>query len=145
MAELKAAFEGELSMTQDDLAMQSQELEKLCCSFEECVQQQQAASEVMQPQMHARFSVLDRKLEGDALVSEHEARAHLLGNMREDYVIFENNQVCCYEQKKLADMNAANAVLKVQLEKALADVEDLHHCDQVGAQAVRCSSTESMD
>jgi chromosome segregation ATPase len=91
LTELKAQLKGELCMTQDELAMRSQELEKRCCSFEECVHQQQAASEEMQAQMHARISVLDRKLEGDALVSEHEARAHLLGNICEDYVIFENN------------------------------------------------------
>jgi hypothetical protein len=32
---------------------------------------------------------------------------------------------CKAHEKELADMNAANAVLKAQLEKALADVKDL--------------------
>jgi DNA repair exonuclease SbcCD ATPase subunit len=34
-------------------------------------------------------------------------------------------ELCEAEEKELADMNAANAVLKAQLEKALADVKDL--------------------
>ena len=36
-----------------------------------------------------------------------------------------NNEFCKAQGEELADMNAANAVLKSQLEKALADVKDL--------------------
>ena len=35
------------------------------------------------------------------------------------------SELCEAEEKELADMNVANAVLKAQLEKALADVKDL--------------------
>ena len=36
------------------------------------------------------------------------------------------SEVCKAHDKELANMNAANAVLKARLEKALANVEDLH-------------------
>ena len=36
------------------------------------------------------------------------------------------SEVCKAHERELADMNAANAVLKAQLEKALANVNDLH-------------------
>ena len=36
------------------------------------------------------------------------------------------SEVCKAHERELADMNAANAVLKAQLEKALANVKDLH-------------------
>ena len=36
------------------------------------------------------------------------------------------SEVCKAHKRELVDMNAANAVLKAQLEKALANVNDLH-------------------
>ena len=48
-------------------------------------------------QLKARVAVLERQLEGAALVS---ARAGLLENICEDYAIFEKNQVCCEQHLK---------------------------------------------
>ncbi len=59
-------------------------------------------------QLEARAAVLDRQVEGTAL------------KMKENL-----SEACKAHEMELANMNAANAVMKAQLGKARADVKDL--------------------
>ena len=66
-------------------------------------------------QLKAQVAVLDRKLEGAAL------------EMKEKL-----SEVSKAHDKELAEMNAANAVLQAQVEKALADVKNLQSSLGIG-------------
>ena len=51
--------------------------------------------------------------------------------------------VCESREKEMADMNAANAVLKAQLEKALADVKDLQQQTSAMGASLEASNAET--